>query len=182
MAQTYLLKTPDGEEVHVETSQAGETITTPSGKQVEVPTLREMKKLPLVEPEKTTVKRKWSLGQSILLVVGLLITFVSIVAIIMFTVIFPAPMQTVERELPAEVVKVIEGDIDSWDLDRMIDFWDFATQRDALDQLRANGGIDRFMIDTAQNRQFSLIGSVIGLFAGMVLMVASFFLPGTKVE
>ncbi|RCS52734.1 hypothetical protein DTL42_07815 [Bremerella cremea] len=181
MAQTYLLKTPDGEEVHVETSQAGETITTPSGKQVEVPTLRELKKLPLVEPEKTTVKRKWSLGQSILLVFGLLIAFFSLGGILMFTVIFPAPWQTIETELPTEVVEVIEGDIDTWNLERMLGFWEFATQKDVMDQMRSNGGIDRFYIDTARNRQMSLIGSVVGLVVGLAMMITSFLLPGKKV-
>lgn len=181
MAQTYLLKTPDGEVVHVETSQAGETITTPSGKQVEVPTLRELKKLPLVEPENPTVQRKWSLEQSILLVIGLLIAFASLGAILMFTVIFPAPLQTIETDLPAEMVEMIEGDIDTWKLDRMLDFWDFATEKDVMDQLRSNGGIDRFYIDTARNRQMSLIGSVVGLVVGLALMITSFVLPGKKV-
>lgn len=182
MAQTYLLKTPDGEEVHVETSQAGDTITTPSGKQVEVPTLSELKKLPLVQPEHPNVQRKWSLGQSIVLVLGLLVTFASLGSIIMFTVIFPAPLETIQTEISPEVVELIEGDIDSWKLEQMLDFWDFSTTSDVLDQMRSHGGYERFAIDTVRNRQMSLIGSIVGLVFGVILMGVSFFLPGTKVQ
>ncbi|PQO36630.1 hypothetical protein [Blastopirellula marina] len=182
MAQTYLLKTPDGEVVHVETSQAGDTITTPSGKQVEVPTLSELKKLPLVQPEHPTIQRKWSLGQSIVLVIGLLVTFASLGSIIMFTLIFPTPLEKIQTELPQEVIEMIEGDIDSWKLEQMLDFWDFSTKSDVLDQMRSNGGYERFVSDTYQNRQMSLIGSIAGLIFGGILMGVSFILPGTKVE
>ncbi|PQO46218.1 hypothetical protein [Blastopirellula marina] len=182
MAQTYLLTTPDGEQVHVETSQAGETITTPSGKTVEVPRLSELKKLPPVEQEVTRPKRQWGVTNAIVLVLGLIITIIAGFYVASLTFVFYTPPEEIKAEIPQEALDMIEGDIETWDATMMIDFWAFASKSDALQQLRSNGSMERNFIETLQGRQVYKNVSIGFVVFGILVMVSSFLIPGTKVQ
>ncbi len=177
MAQTYLLTTPDGEEVHVESSQAGETITTASGKTVEVPTLRELKKLPLVEKEEAPVRRDWSVGQSILFVVGLLLFLGCTVSSVILSMYTPLESLDKAREVPIEW---IEGDVDQWSMEDKLSFWTFATSDQALGDMRQNATGQRYFLDVLELRQTFLILSVIGVVVGLIMMGCAFAFPGTS--
>lgn len=76
MAQSikYSLTTPKGHFIEVDASQAGEVITTTSGETVEVPTLRELKKLPVIR-EEIEVKKKfyWNTVMGIIFAWGMVI-------------------------------------------------------------------------------------------------------------
>ena len=182
MAQTYLLTTPDGEQVHVETSQAGETITTPSGKTIEVPRLSEMKKLPPVEQEVTRPKRQWGITNAVVLVIGLIISLIAGMYVASLTFVFYTPTEEVKAELRPEVLEMIEGDIESWDTSTMIDFWEFASKSDALQQLRSNGSMERNFIETLQGRQVFKNISIGFVIFGVLVMISAFLIPGTKVQ
>lgn len=175
MAQTYLLTTPDGEEVHVESSQAGETITTASGKTVEVPTLRELKKLPLVEKEQVPVRREWSVGQSIMFVVGLLLLLGCAVSSTFLYQITPLESLDKAREVPIEL---IEGDVEQWSMQDTLSFWAFATSGQALGDMRGNASGDRYVLGVYESRQTFLILSVVGVVLGLILMGSAFAFPG----
>lgn len=175
MAQTYLLTTPDGEEVHVESSQAGETITTASGKTVEVPTLRELKKLPLVEKEEAPVRREWTVGQSILFVIGLLLFLGCAVSTVFLYRITPLESVDKAREVPIEL---IEGDVEQWGMEDTLSFWAFATSDQALNDMRGNASTERYVLDVYESRQTFLILSVVGVVVGLVLMGSAFAFPG----
>ncbi|MBA2113494.1 hypothetical protein [Bremerella alba] len=175
MAQTYLLTTPDGEEVHVESSQAGETITTADGKTVEVPTLRELKKLPLVEKEEVPVRREWSVGQSVMFVVGLLLLMGCLVASVFLYRITPLESLDKAREVPIEL---IEGDVQQWTMQNTLDFWAFASSGGALNDMRGNAVGDRYVLGVYESRQTFLLLSVIGVVLGLVLMGGAFAFPG----
>jgi len=177
MAQTYLLTTPDGEEVHVESSQAGETITTASGKTVEVPTLRELRKLPLVEKEEAPVRRQWSVGQSILLVVGLLLMLGCSVSSVLLYQITPLESLDKAREVPIEL---IEGDVDQWTMQNQLDFWAFASSGQALSDMRGNATGERYVLDVFESRQTFLILSIAGVVLGLILMGSAFAFPGER--
>ncbi|QDU73061.1 hypothetical protein Pan97_00280 [Bremerella volcania] len=177
MAQTYLLTTPDGEEVHVESSQAGETITTASGKTVEVPTLRELKKLPLVEKEEAPVRRDWSVGQSILFVVGLLLLIGCSVSSVFLYRITPLESLDKAREVPIEL---IEGDVEQWTMKDTLSFWAFASSGHALSDMRGNASGDRYVLGVYESRQTFLTLSVAGVVLGLILMGSAFALPGTR--
>lgn len=174
MAQTYLLTTPDGEEVHVESSQAGETITTASGKTVEVPTLRELKKLPLVEKEEAPARREWSVGQSILFVVGLLLLLGCSVSSVALYRITPLESLDKAREVPIEL---IEGDVEKWTMEDTLSFWAFATSGRALGDMRGNASTDRYVLDVYESRQTFLMLSVAGVVLGLILMGGAFAFP-----
>ncbi|MFN3150649.1 hypothetical protein [Bremerella sp.] len=175
MAQTYLLTTPDGEEVHVESSQAGETITTAGGKTVEVPTLSELKKLPLVEKEEAPVRRTWSVGQSILFVVGLLLFLGCSVSSVMLYQITPLQSLDEAREVPIEL---IEGDVEQWSMQDTLSFWAFATSGQALNDMRGNATGDRYVLDVYESRQTFLMLSVVGVVLGLVFMGSAFAFSG----
>ncbi|MEW4563892.1 hypothetical protein AB1K70_15260 [Bremerella sp. JC770] len=175
MAQTYLLTTPDGEEVHVESSQAGETITTASGKTVEVPTLRELKKLPLVEKEEAPVRREWSVGQSILFVVGLLLLLGCSVSSVYLYRITPLESLDKAREVP---VDLIEGDVEQWSMKDRLDFWAFASSGQALSDMRGNASGDRYVLGVYESRQTFLLLSVGGVVLGLILMGSAFAFSG----
>ncbi|GAA4430714.1 MULTISPECIES: hypothetical protein [Bremerella] len=177
MAQTYLLTTPDGEEIHVETSQAGETITTPSGKTVVVPTLREMKKLPPVEVEQVPVKRDWSVTQSMLFVVGLLVLLGCLASSVYLYRITPLVQIDEAAEVPIEL---IEGDVEKWNMEQRLSFWEFATSDEALSHMRGNATGERQVIDLYKSRQMFLAVSLGGVLIGLVLMGTAFAFPGNK--
>jgi len=177
MAQTYLLTTPDGEEVHVESSQAGETITTASGKTVEVPTLRELKKLPLVEKEEVPVRREWSVGQSLLFVVGLLLLLGCSVSSVFLYRITPLESLDKAREVP---IDLIEGDVDQWSMKDKLSFWAFASSGQALSDMRGNASGDRYVLGVYESRQTFLLLSVGGVVLGLILMGSAFAFPGTS--
>ncbi|MBI1248847.1 hypothetical protein GC197_13525 [bacterium] len=182
MAQTYLLTTPDGEEIHVETAQAGETIITPAGKSIVVPTLRELKKLPLVEPEGGTqarAERTWSATQSIFFVSGLLFLIgFSISSVFLYRM---TPLVSIDNavKVPQEV---IETDVDRWTMQNRLDFWKFATSPDALNQMRGNAEGDRNVMDLYKWRQTFLAFSLCGVTLGLILMGAAFALPGSRID
>src|SRR5690606_202560 len=86
MPKQYLLTTPDGEQVPVQEKHAGGRITTPSGKQVEVPTLRELKKLPLAPETPATARdassgREWTRELGLLFSGGLAVVAIGLVSI-----------------------------------------------------------------------------------------------------
>lgn len=179
MAQTYLLTTPDGEEVHVESSQAGETITTASGKTVEVPTLRELKKLPLVEKEEVPTRREWSVGQSILFVVGLLLLIGCSVSTAFLYRITPLESLDKAREVPLEL---IEGDVEKWSMQDKLSFWAFASSGKALNDMRGNASIDRKVLGVYESRQTFLLLSVVGVVLGLILMGSAFAFSGKSIS
>ncbi|MHC2068828.1 hypothetical protein ACYFX5_15275 [Bremerella sp. T1] len=175
MAQTYLLTTSDGEEVHVETSQAGETITTPSGKTIEVPTLRELKKLPVVQGNEGPQGREWSNGQSVCLVIGLLLFLGCLVSSVYLYRITPLESLDKATEVPVEL---IEGDVSQWNMEQTLSFWTFATSDNALSQMRGGATGERYALDVYKGRQTFLLLSVIGVVVGLVLMGVAFVIPG----
>ena len=81
MAQSikYSLTTPNGETLAVDASQAGEIITTEAGETIEVPTFRELKKLPVIREEIQEQKKiYWNPAMGVLFGSGALIFLISL--------------------------------------------------------------------------------------------------------
>lgn len=85
MSATYLLPCHSGKTVEVTVANAGRTVVCPCGKQVDVPTLRELKKLPLAEVDAAAGKStasNWTLQQGVFFSLGLLLIMAAAVAVI----------------------------------------------------------------------------------------------------
>ena len=175
MAQTYLLTTPDGEELHVEASQAGDILTTPGGKQIEVPPLRELRKLPTVDQGPSTPQRKWSLGQSMMFVPGLLMVIIGAASLVFL----------LNRNVPSpDVVRVpesaIEEEVANFTLEQTLSFWSFATDPDALNQVRQASQPHREFVDFVGTWRILVGVSSGAIVIGVILMGISLALPGKR--
>ncbi len=77
----YLLKCDTcGRENEIVLRQAGESIGCACGVQLEIPTLREIRKLPEMEDRTLSSGRSWSRAQGVLFTLGLLVTVLTVIA------------------------------------------------------------------------------------------------------
>lgn len=175
MAQTYLLTTPDGEELHVEAAQAGDIITTPGGKQIEIPPLRELRKLPLVETEPQAQRPGWSMTQSMMFVPGLLLLLLSGVGLTILILITPPPADVVR--MPDSV---IEEEVAQYQVEDMLSFWEFATSPQALSDVRAAGAPYRHFVNRVGLWRVLVGVAIGGIVVGIGLMGLSFAMTGRQ--
>jgi hypothetical protein len=73
MGQHYLVKCDCGQPLTVEGRQAGQVLTCSCGRPVRVPTLRHLRTLPQAAPETAGFAPRWTQGQGVTFVVGLLV-------------------------------------------------------------------------------------------------------------
>ena len=108
MAIQYLLPCPDcGQNLKVELSQAGETVGCACGRGVDVPTMRGLRQLPIVEETRAAAEaeaqaqsRQWGPRQGLILI-GALILLAGLAAAVYFMRTYPEPAYT--RDEVAEI-------------------------------------------------------------------------------
>jgi len=182
MPKQYLLTTPDGEQVPVQEKQAGERVTTPSGKQVEVPTLRELKKLPLA-PESPTAERAaasaqgWTRELGLLFSAGLAIAAIGLVAIGVLSYLTP-----VHIEYPVAKQEVISKELDNVPMSDLLEFWNQSQDPQIFENLR--GQMTGYYNHLALRQVFfySIAGCGIGVLIGFGLMATAIVMAGKKPE
>jgi len=125
----HLLSCSCGKTLAIEAGQAGETIRCSCGAELEVPSFREIRKLPLaVEPPTTKQSRqpvKWSLSRGLVFSIGL--------AIAVFGICMAGYFQWGRSRLSTEQSQWdnLEGDlahIDTLDPIAMVDLWQMVKQ------------------------------------------------------
>lgn len=131
----YLLKTNDGEQVVVTTTQAGEMIQTPSGKMVEVPPLRELKTLPVYEESVGSrpagSQGEWNRAAGLLFALGFVImlvglTFGGFVVLQMPEAVEVEPLETT----------VIDQEFQTLPAKESLDIWTEFSENGYLDKIR----------------------------------------------
>jgi len=177
MPRKYLFTTPDGEDIHVEASQAGEIIETPKGNKVELPTLRGLKYLPVIEDD-TAPESKWAQGQSIMFVVGFGMLLVG--GGLLYFLLSGAPPTTEEEVMISDVQ--IDRTVDTYGMDEMITMWNFSNDERALNTLRTRAeGRRRYLGMLIRWRVF--VGFASGsILIGLVLMGVSVAMPRQKFD
>lgn len=180
MPKQYLLTTPDGEQVPVQEKHAGERVTTPSGKQVEVPTLRELKKLPLAPESPTTERaatagRNWTRELGLLFSAGLAIAALGLVAIGVLWYLTP-----VHIEYPIAEQEKVAGELDDLPMAQLLEFWNRSEDPQIFDNLR--GQMTGYYNHLALRQVFlySILGCGIGVLIGFGLMATAIIMSGKK--
>ncbi|MEX1040959.1 MAG: hypothetical protein WDZ51_10030 [Pirellulaceae bacterium] len=180
MPKQYLLTTPDGEQVSVQEKHAGERITTPSGKQVEVPTLRELKKLPLA-PELPAAERAassgrvWTRGLGMLFSGGLAIAAIGLVVIGVLAYLTP-----VHVDYPIVKQEVVTKELDGLPMSELLEFWNRSKDPQIFENLR--GQMTGYYQHLALRQVFlyAILGCGIGVLLGFGLMATAIVMAGKK--
>ncbi|EAQ82294.1 hypothetical protein [Blastopirellula marina] len=146
----YLLTTDEGEQVVVNSTQAGELIQTPSGRTVEVPPLRELRSLPLYEADSRSRPLagagEWNRAAGLLFAVGFVVMLLGfgmggyiMMRLPEAAIVEPFPEEQVASEfqkLPAEQLVQMWGEFSEQGYLEKIR--DFRTRNEVINLIRSN--------------------------------------------
>ncbi len=125
MSSTYLLPCHAGKAVEVTVANAGRTVVCPCGKQVVVPTLRELRKLPLAQEKPAAGKStasNWTLQQGVFFSLGLLLVMSAAVAVIVLGY-YRWQIDTARPEFPDEYLEFKDQQVKGYSADQTLLFW-----------------------------------------------------------
>ena len=169
MSVIYLLPCHGENNVEVTTAEAGRTIVCPCGEQVQVPTLREIRRLPR-RPDTPSEQAAWSAQQGVMFSIGLILLTGSLGMI--------GWLIYQRMQLDTEEIVIEQAQLDAWDEEIMaleaaatLDGWNQVLSKPLSEQRT----LPPFEVNRAEARAIYWKIGLFGVIAvvGIGLMVAS---------
>ncbi|MFI4874108.1 MAG: hypothetical protein ACIALR_02155 [Blastopirellula sp. JB062] len=165
----YLLTTDEGEQVVVNSTQAGELIQTPSGRTVEVPPLRELRQLPLHEEGRSkNSPGEWNRAAGLLFAVGFLLMLigVGIGSYVMLTLPEKAIVEPLETEM-------IDSEFQKMPANVSLEMWIEFSEPGYLDKIRDFRTQNEMINLYRTNRTYYAMGCFAVGLVGLALLVGA---------
>lgn len=133
----YLLTTDEGEQVVVNSTQAGELIQTPSGRTVEVPPLRELRDLPQYEEANAggpaaPSAGEWNRAAGLLFAIGFILMVLGF-GMGAYVLIWWTPEAAVVEEFPKDLV---ETEFQKLPAQQLVEMWGEFSEKGYLEKVR----------------------------------------------
>ena len=122
MSVIYLLSCHGDNTVEVTTAEAGRTIACPCGKQVQVPTFREIQQLPRKQVASRSEGENWSIQQGVLFSIGLVL-LAGAIGTTGLLIYQRAQLDTQEIAIPDEWLEFQEAQLMQADIELLVDGW-----------------------------------------------------------